>query len=142
MNKAVLLAAFLCPTLGFAGDITITDPFVPMAPKGVMAHAAYMQVTNTGDTTRRLIGVAAPDYAMAHIHLSSEKDGVATMTAMGQLDIKPGQTVTLEPGGLHVMLMKPSIPLALGEAVSFDLQFANGDTVAVSAEVVTRDGGS
>ncbi|MEP0563428.1 MAG: copper chaperone PCu(A)C, partial [Paracoccaceae bacterium] len=91
---------------------------------------------------RSLIGVAAPDYAMAHIHLSSEKDGVATMTGMDQLDIKPDQTITLEPGGLHVMLMRPSEPLTLGGTVTFDMQFANGETVAVSAEVVERYGGS
>ena len=142
MKKTVLLAALFCPTLGIAGDITIEGAFVPMAPKGVMAHAAYMQMTNTGDTTRSLIGVTAPDYAMAHIHLSSEKDGVATMTSMDQLDIKPGQTVTLEPGGLHVMLMKPAMPLTLGGTVTFEMTFANGETMAVSADVVKRDGSS
>ena len=142
MNKANLLAVFFYPTLGFAGDILIADPFVPLAPKGVMAHAAYLQLTNSGDTTRSLIGVAAPDYAMAHIHLSSEQDGVATMTAQDQLDLKPGQTITLEPGGLHVMLMKPSKPLTLGGAVTFEMQFANGEIVPVTADVVERNGGS
>ena len=142
MKKAVLIVALFCPTLGFAEGLTISDPIVPLAPKVVMAHAAYMQVTNNGDTTRSLIGVTAPDYAMAHIHLSSEKDGVATMTAMDQLDIKPGQSITLEPGGLHVMLMRPSVPLTLGGTVAFDLQFANGETVSVSADVVERNGGS
>ena len=142
MKKAILIACLFCPSLGFAGDITITDAFVPMAPKGVMAHAAYMQVTNSGDASRSLIGVKAPDYAMAHIHQSMEKDGIATMMSMHQLDIKPGQTVVMEPGGLHIMLMKPSDPLELGGTVAFDLEFANGETMRVTANVVRRDGTS
>lgn len=140
MKKAILLAAFFCPSFGFAGDIAIKDAFVPMAPKGVMAHAAYMEVTNTGDTTRSLIGVTAPNYAMAHIHQSMESDGIATMMSMHQLDIKPGQTVVLEPGGLHVMLMKPSAPLELGGTVALEVAFANGETVAVSAEIIQPNG--
>lgn len=142
MRAFVIFAALLCPTLGVAGDIKITDAFVPLAPKGVMVHAAYMDITNTGDTARSMIGVTAPDYAMAHIHQSMEKDGVATMTAMHQLDIKPGQTVTLEPGGLHVMLMKPKTPLELGQTILLKVAFANGETINVPANVVRRDGAS
>ncbi|CAN0602503.1 unnamed protein product, partial [Ectocarpus sp. 12 AP-2014] len=136
----VLFAALLCPTFGVAGGITISDAYVPLAPKGVMAHAAYMEVTNTGEATRSMVGVTAPDYAMAHIHLSSETDGVATMVSMDQLDIKPGQTVALEPGGLHVMLMKPAAPLEPGGTVTLEVQFANGETMAVSAEIVDTNG--
>lgn len=140
MKNLALCAALFWPTLGITGDITITDAFVPLAPKGVMAHAAYMNVTNAGKVTRSMVGVTAPDYAMAHIHLSSEKDGVATMMSMEQLDIKPGQTVVLEPGGLHVMLMKPVAPLELGGTVTLEVQFANGETMAVSADVVEYNG--
>ena len=142
MRNLVTTATLLCPTLGFAGDITIADAFVPLAPKGVMAHAAYLDVTNIGDTTRSIVGVSASNYAMAHIHQSLEKDGVATMMAMHQLDIKPGQTVVLEPGDLHIMLMKPATPLVLGATVAFDLHFANGETMSVSAEVVRLDASS
>ncbi len=140
MKKAVLIAAVFCPSIGFAGDITINDAFVPMAPKGVMAHAAYMKVTNSGKTIRSLIGVKAPNYAMAHIHQSMEKEGVATMMSMHQLDIKPGQTVVLEPGGLHVMLMKPSAPLELGGTVALEVEFANGETKTVTAEIIQPNG--
>lgn len=140
MKILAACAAFLCPTLAIAGDIIITDAFVPLAPKGVMAHAAYMEVTNTGETIRSMIGVKAPDYAMAHIHQSMEKDGVATMMSMHQLDIKPGQTVVLEPGGLHVMLMKPVAPLETGGSVALEVQFANGETIPVTATVVKPNG--
>lgn len=136
MRHVAICAALLCPAFAVAGDITISEAYVPLAPKGVMAHAAYMDVTNTGMATRSIVAVNAPDYAMAHIHQSSEKDGIATMMAMHQLDIKPGQTVTLEPGGLHVMLMKPAAPLKLNGDVTLEVEFANGETMQVTAKVV------
>lgn len=68
-----------------------------------------MTLTNTGQATRSLIGVSATGYHMAHLHRSEEKDGVAMMSAVHQLDIAPGQTVTFEHGGLHVMLMHPMV---------------------------------
>ena len=79
---------------------------------------------------------------MSHLHQSADVDGIATMTAMHQLDIKPGQTITLAPGGLHVMLMQPRAPLSLGGTVALELNFANGETVLVDATVVRLDGSS
>jgi copper(I)-binding protein len=142
MMRSMVFAALLCPTFALADSVAATDAIVPLAPKGVMVHAAYMSLTNTASQTRSLIGVQAPAYAMAHLHQSIEKDGIATMSAMHQLDIKPGQTVTLKPGGMHVMLMKPSAALELGEAVALELEFADGTTLPVSATVVRFDGSS
>ncbi len=141
MRIIAICATLLSPAFALAGDITIANAIVPLAPKSAMAHAAYMELTNTGDTTRSIIGVTAPNYAMAHLHQSQDTNGIATMTSIDQLDIQPGQTLRLEPGGLHVMLMKPAVPLALGDTVIFEVQFASGDTMTVAADVL-RFGGS
>ncbi|MDA9865232.1 copper chaperone PCu(A)C [bacterium] len=140
MIRSAALAFALFPSLVSAGDIAASDAYVPLAPKGAMAHAAYMKLTNSGTKTRSLIGLKAPAYAMVHLHQSNEQDGVATMTAMDQVDIKPGQTIVLEPGGLHVMLMKPSDPVGLGDTVDLTLEFANGETLGVAANVVRLNG--
>ena len=80
-------------------------------------------------------GVSAEGYRMAHIHKSEVKDGVATMSPVDLVEIAPGQTVTFEHGGLHIMLMGPEGPVAMGEVVRLTLQFANGDTQLIEAPV-------
>lgn len=135
--KRLLPALILAPSLAFAGDLTVEDPIVPLAPPGAMAHAAFMTVTNTSDAPRQLIGVQAEGYHMAHIHISEEKDGLATMSALHQLEIAPGQTVSFEPGGLHFMLMRPIDAKVAGETVTLTLEFANGETETVDA-IVTK----
>ncbi|MDB2407905.1 copper chaperone PCu(A)C [Jannaschia sp.] len=137
----IRLAAFalaLLPTAALA-DLAVTDAMVPLAPPGVMTHAGFMTIANEGDTVRSLIGVTAEGYAMAHLHLSQEADGVATMTSVDQIDIDPGQSVELAQGGLHVMLMQPKAAPAMGDTVSLILEFADGEMLPVEAKVMKMD---
>lgn len=132
-----ILTAFLClPTSLFAGGLTVDAPMVPLAPPGVMAHAAYFTLSNTGDTPRHLIGVTADGYMMAHIHKSEMTDDVATMSSVDLVEITPGKSIAFEPGGLHVMLMRPAAPTEAGDTVQLTLEFANGETIPVSAKVM------
>jgi len=146
--RFVLAAATLAFTAGMtlAQDLSVTNGYVPVAPPSAMAHAAYFELTNESDVSRSLIGVSAEGYAMAHIHQSSEQDGIATMAMLHQLDIAPGQSVAFKPGGLHVMLMRPTASRALGEMVELELQFSDGQTLAVVMPITARkfgtDGGS
>ncbi|WP_305971017.1 MULTISPECIES: copper chaperone PCu(A)C [unclassified Mameliella] len=132
---AVLVLALMMPLPTSAGDLVVSGAFVPMAPPGVMAHAAYFQLTNDGTETRRLIGVRAEGYAMAHLHRSDDMGDVATMSAVDAIDIAPGQSIVFAPGRLHVMLMHPAAMQAEGNTVLLTLSFANGDTLAVQAPV-------
>ncbi|MGR3512883.1 MAG: copper chaperone PCu(A)C [Paracoccaceae bacterium] len=134
------LALMLLPTALTAGELTVENPMVPLAPPGVMAHAAYFTLTNSGDAPRQLIGVSAEGYMMAHIHKTEVKDDIATMTSVDLLEVAPGQAIAFEQGGLHVMLMRPQAPLAEGETVDLTLEFANGERLPVAATVMPMKG--
>lgn len=143
MKPIVLTLGLLaCAFPVFADSIKVEGAYVPLAPPGVMAHAAYMTLENTGAQTRSLVGVSAADYGMTHLHESKETDGVAAMSMVHQLDIAPGQTVSLKPGSFHVMLMRPKGETLLGDDVSLVLQFADGKEIAVTAIVRKSDAGS
>lgn len=135
MRLPFAFGLLMLPSLAFAGDLKIEKAMVPMAPPGVMAHAAFMTITNDGDVTRSLVGAAAEGYKMAHIHETSVKDGIATMSSVDLVEIAPGQSVTFEHGGLHVMLMKPAGAAKMGDVIALTLEFANGEVVPVTAKV-------
>lgn len=136
------LALAFGATIANADTLKIAGAYVPVAPPGVMAHAAYLTLENTSEATRSLIGVTAEGYGMTHLHESKETDGVAVMSMVHQLDIAPGQKVELKPGGFHIMLMRPSGMKAVGDTVPLTLSFANGQEVRVEAVVKERDAGS
>jgi copper(I)-binding protein len=53
----------------------------------------------------------------------------------GGLEIKPGQTVKLEPGGYHVMFMQLKEPLKHGEVLKGELTFEKAGSIEVKVEV-------
>lgn len=135
------LALMVLPGALFAGELSVENPMVPLAPPGVMAHAAYFTLSNSGELPRQLIGVSAEGYAMAHIHRTEVKDDIATMSSVDLIEIAPGQTVAFEQGGLHIMLMRPEGALTEGDTVALTLEFANGETLPVTATVMPMMGG-
>lgn len=137
-----VLAMMLLPVGAMADGIKVENPVVPLAPPGVMAHAAYFTLTNQGPTARQLVGVSADGYGMAHIHKSEVQNDIATMSAVDMIEIAPGQSVSFEHGGFHVMLMRPKSPLSEGDTVSLTLDFADGGAETVTAVVTRLDHGS
>jgi len=138
MFRPVLLASLLLPLPAFAGDLMVSDAWVPMAPPAAPTHAAYVSLHNHGAEPRILVGVSAEGYGMVHLHESKETDGVMTMSMLHQIEIPAGGMMMMKPGGLHVMLMGPKGPVAEGDTVPLMLEFANGDKMPVNALVKPR----
>ena len=140
--KSALIAALMMPAVALADGVLVENAWIPAAPPKAMAHAAFMSLTNTGDMPEQIIGVSAEGYGMSHIHLSEEKNGVATMSSVDLIEIAPGQTVTLAHGGLHIMLMKPKAPKEIGDVVAVTLEFADGSTQELEAKVMKMNHGN
>jgi len=58
-----------------------------------------------------------------------------TMRAVKGVDIKPGATVELQPGGYHVMLEDLKQPLRQGEQVPMTLTFEKAGAIAIKVSV-------
>jgi periplasmic copper chaperone A len=132
-----LVAAQLAAASARAGDydvgsIHITQPWARATPKGASAGAAYMTITNAGNVPDRLSCVASDASAKCQIHSMSVDNGVMKMRPVeGGLEIKPGETVTLKPSGLHLMLVDLTHPLEQGKTVEATLHLDKAGTVKV-----------
>jgi copper(I)-binding protein len=61
--------------------------------------------------------------------------GMMTMQEVSEIEIPAGETVSLEPGGYHVMLLDLASDLAVGDSIEVTLTFGGGYTETVTAEV-------
>lgn len=134
-----LLVALAAPAAAHefkAGSLLIGHPWSRATVPGAKVGGAFLTVRNDGTEPDRLIGVTVPFAAKAEIHESLEEDGVAKMRPVeGGLEIKPGETVELAPGGKHVMFVGLTAPLKKGEKVKGELEFEKAGKVEVEFAV-------
>ena len=116
----------------------VMDPWVPLAPPAAKAHAAFVMIHNHSDNPKTLISASSKNYKMVHIHQSEEKDGIATMSMVEQIQIPAGGMLTMKPGGLHIMLMGPKTPVNIGDEIPVTLNFEDGTSVELKALVKKR----
>jgi copper(I)-binding protein len=132
---ASLLIASSAPTLAHevkAGPLEIIHANIPQPPKGAKSAAGYMAISNEGPEADRLIGVEAGFAARAMLHqTTTNAEGVATMAHVPALDIPPGDTVVLEPGSYHIMLMGLNTALAEGQLLPATLIFEKAGPVQI-----------
>jgi len=101
-------------------------------PAAAPVGAGYLALTNRGPEADRLIGGSTEVAARVEVHEMSMDNGVMKMRELpGGLEVKPGATVELKPGGYHLMLVGLKRPLKEGEHFKALLDFAKGGKAEV-----------
>ena len=89
---------------------------------------AFATIENHTDHDVTLVGGSAEIANMVEVHEVIMMDGEMKMQAKeGGILIKAGESVTLEPGGLHVMLMGLKEAILEGDEVTLTLDFDGYD---------------
>lgn len=118
------------------GDLELTGLWARATPPGAVVAGGFMTITNTGTSGDTLVGVASPVAGIGEVHEMKVEDGVMTMRPLdGGLPIPAGGTVTLAPGGYHIMLVDLKAPLVKGEDVPVTLTFAKAGSVETTLHV-------
>jgi hypothetical protein len=126
-----------------AGSLTIEAPWARATPGGAKVAGGFMKITNTGKEPDRLIGGSVPFAGRFEVHEMAVNNGVMTMRELSKgLEIKPGQTVELKPGGYHVMFMDLKQGLKEGETIKGTLVFEKAGKVEVEYKVGPIGGGA
>jgi copper(I)-binding protein len=119
-----------------AGDLMIATPWTRATPPGAKVAGGYLTITNDGKVADRLTGGSFDGGGRIEVHEMSMGDGVMKMRPLdGGVEIKPGATVKLEPGGYHLMMMDLARPLAKGDKVKAHLEFEKAGRVDVELDV-------
>lgn len=118
------------------GALTITHPWVRATPGGAQVGAGYLTIANTGAKPDRLLGGAFSGAARVEIHTTSNEGGISRMRPVeGGIEIKPGATVKLAPGGYHLMFVGLKQGFVDGELVGGTLRFEKAGAIPVEFEV-------
>lgn len=117
------------------GAIEIKDAWARATPAKAPAGGAFVTVTNTGAATDNLLGASAPVAKTVELHTHLQQGDVMRMVAVGSIEVQPGKTVAMGPGGLHIMLIGLHAPLKEGTSFPLELDFAQAGKVTVTVDV-------
>ncbi|SFQ67582.1 hypothetical protein SAMN05421853_1194 [Roseivivax halotolerans] len=135
-------AAMQADTTVTLGDLEIAAPFARATLPNQPVAGGFMTVTNTGETDDTLISASSAAAGRMEVHEMAMDGDVMRMRELEDgLPIPAGETVTLEPGGYHVMFMDLSAPLSEGDSAEVTLTFEKAGEVTVTMPIVTRDAG-
>ena len=137
---AVVASIGLFASAAAADGIEIDEPWVRASLGRVPNSAAYMVIRS--DAPDRLIGASSPAAERVELHNQMEHAGVQQMRRIEALPLGPDQPATLQPGGLHLMLMGLKDRLVEGDTVALELTFERAGTVEVEALIRGLMGGS
>lgn len=118
------------------GNIVIEKAWTRATPASANVSAGFFAVTNIGSETDRLSAIDAPFANRVELHEMSMLDGRMLMRPVPDgLEIKPGKTVTLAPGGYHLMFLQLQQPLLEHDTVSAVLHFERAGKIEVDFAV-------
>ena len=137
MRLAALAAALFLAAVSVAdaqpSSIKVEQTWSRAAPQG-RTGVLYMRIVGAG-APDRLMRVETPVAASAELHETIADHGVMKMRPLDGLAIAPGDTVTLQPGGKHIMLMGLNRPLREGDSFPVTLVFERAGAVTTTATV-------
>jgi len=124
---AALLVLFLAACAEGQAPLTASNVMVTQPVPGMAMSAGYLELSNNSSQSISITHVTSPEFASVEMHQTVIEDEVARMSALGTLTLQAGESVIFEPGGKHLMLMRPS-----GEIDSVTLQFFDGEALLLS----------
>lgn len=140
MKKIALLLASVLVLAGCSAKpaVETADLWVKsseMSMAGGMT-AVFGTLTNTTNEDITLVSGSAEVAGVVEIHEMAMIDGEMKMQEIdGGLVIPAGQSVILEPGGNHIMLMELTSAIEAGQEISVTLNFDGADSLTLNGIV-------
>lgn len=136
LSRAALVAAIALTlaacSSGTSGDdassLTITDTWAKAAPEGMTA--AFGTIANSADHDITITGATSD--AATTVELHEVVDDVMRPVEGGFI-VPAGGSLTLEPGGYHLMFMGIPAPINAGDEVTVTLTLSDGSTLDLTA---------
>ena len=122
---------------GQASSIEVAHPWARATPPGAGAGGGFVTLTNHGDGDDMLLGATSPITERVEIHIMEMDGDVMRMVPLpGGIELPAGESVTLAPGGLHLMLMELGSPIVEGAPAPVTLEFQHAEPMKIELQVL------
>lgn len=117
------------------GAVEIHQPWARASAGPARNGGSFMVFRNTGEAADAVVAASSDVAETVELHTHIKDGDVMRMREVPRIDLPAGETVTLQPGGLHVMLMGLKAPLEEGESFDLTVTFENAGSVTFAVPV-------
>jgi copper(I)-binding protein len=132
------LLSWTCVFAAAPQDLSFDEAWVRATPPGMKMTAGFGQLRNAGSEAIELVSFSSPEFADVTLHRTELVDGVSRMREVPVLRIPAGETIVLAPGGYHLMLMMPQVAVSEEQAISVEMNTADGRVFRFAVPVKRR----
>ena len=130
----LILALLGCACSQSAAPLVASDVVISKPIPGMNMTAGYLTLSNNASQKVIITQVTSPQFESVEMHESVIEDGMARMYPLGDMAILAKSSVVFQPGGKHLMLMRP-----IGEFDTISLDFYAGKAVVLTVNVPLSD---
>ena len=131
---AIAILALSAACSGHHAPLVATDVDIHRPMAGLQVSAGYLALTNNTSESIVITDVSSPQFGSVEMHESKIEDGISRMRPLAELAVLPGETVRFQPGGKHLMLMRPKEDLN-----QVTLEFHAGQSIVLRVDTALTD---
>ncbi len=143
MSRSHSCRLLVAAGLAFAGAaalaqgtaVGVSDAYARAVPPGQPNSAVFLTLSNASGEPHALVSAASPIADAVELHTHINDGGMMRMRRVERIEVPAGESVSLKPGGLHVMLIGLKQNLQPGDQVDLTLTFEDGTQTQVGAPV-------
>lgn len=104
-------------------------------PTGAKTAAAYLTIVNHGTSADRLVGASTPLADRLQFHQETNDNGIMRMRELPSVTVDPGSSVTLKPGGMHIMMIGLNQQLKERQSFPLVLEFEKAGKITLQVPI-------
>jgi len=121
------------PAVSSASHVIVSEAWAKSA-SAADNTAVFGRIASRTGHSLSIVSVESPDAMSAELHTTSmSADGAMNMQQTDALQVPASGALTLEPGGIHVMLMGLHRPVRAGDKVTLTLRLSDGSRTTFTA---------
>lgn len=124
------------------GDVVVSHVWTEAINAASHGAPVYLTINNRGATPDRLLGITTPVAGASVLQASvfDQASGTLTVQEIEALQVEPGQTLTLQPGGVMIEMISVQQPLIAGTHFDMTLEFERAGTLMIEVEIESPAG--
>lgn len=116
-------------------SLEITDIYARATPPTATNSAVFMNVKNLTQQSQEIVEAQAEVAKKTELHTVEMDGDTMKMRQVPLISVAPSASVSLKPGGFHVMLLDLTQPLEEDSQINVVLTLANGESQSFDVPV-------